>query len=339
MNTEVLRVNGDYKIKSTKGDVTIDVTSTSDTGTVYILGNLSVVGNVVAFDTIDYKIKDNIVLLNAGELNNYVTLGTSGIAIARGNSDSLDVAAKILYNDDLYWQVESTSTLNRGVFQLSVENSSTALQVNALRINEAKPQFNSRGVKILSFLGYDNKDSVLSVAGTENYEEQVLDDDDIPNKKYVDSIAYSGTIYAKELESVGTTLRVQDPDATPADSSNRYWNTTPRIAATLGTVTNEIFVLDGTQAQFYEIAIDNNTISTKTADADLVLNTVGTGTVVSNAPLSLLYNSAPLPNAASTIIYTTSTIGGGGSGLYFVNNTNSDELISRKRSLIYSIIF
>lgn len=337
MITEVLRVNGDYKIEAIDGNIIIDAITTSTTGTINILGNLNVVGDTVNFDTFDFRFKDNIVILNAGETNPYVTLGTSGIAISRGNSDSLSSSANILYDDNIYWGV--TSTNHRGVFKLSVQNSGTSLQVNGLRIDEATAEYNSSGKKILSFLGANNPDAVLSVAGTTNYELNVLDDDDIPNKKYVDSISYFGTIYAKELASVGTTLRVQDPDAIPGDSSNRYWNTVPRIIGTLGTDTNKVLIIEGTQAQFYGLTLDNNIIKSVGTDTNLVLEANGTGTIVINSPLSLLNSIQPAPDIHSTIIYSTSTIGGGGTGLYFVNTTNQDEIISRKRALIYSIIF
>jgi hypothetical protein len=49
--------------------------------------------------------------------------------------------------------------------------------------------------------------------------------------------------------------------------------------------------------------------------------------------------SAIASTASYTGIYSTSTVGGGGTGLYFVNTNNTDELVSRRRSIVYSIIF
>jgi hypothetical protein len=38
-------------------------------------------------------------------------------------------------------------------------------------------------------------------------------------------------------------------------------------------------------------------------------------------------------------LYSTATISGGGTGVYFINGNTQDELVSRRRSIIYGIIF
>lgn len=48
--------------------------------------------------------------------------------------------------------------------------------------------------------------------------------------------------------------------------------------------------------------------------------------------------SAPSPVANSKVIYAN-TAGSGGSGVYFVDGSTSDELISKSKAIVFSIIF
>jgi hypothetical protein len=113
----------------------------------------------------------------------------------------------------------------------------------------------------------------------------------------------------------------------------------------LGTVT---FQIDGvTQAQMsfgqfdlYELSISDNKISTTASDTDIVLDANGTGEIVMNSVTSL---AQQLSNPASSVGYTqvyAKAPGGGGSGVYFSNTTNgSDELVSKRKAIVYGLIF
>jgi len=50
-------------------------------------------------------------------------------------------------------------------------------------------------------------------------------------------------------------------------------------------------------------------------------------------------SSNPGSTAGTNKVYSKSTIGAGNTGLYFVNTTTSDELVSKKRALLFSMIF
>ena len=49
--------------------------------------------------------------------------------------------------------------------------------------------------------------------------------------------------------------------------------------------------------------------------------------------------SDPAPISGYNKLYSMNEQGGGGTGLYFTNTTDSDELASRTRALVYSLIF
>lgn len=62
-----------------------------------------------------------------------------------------------------------------------------------------------------------------------------------------------------------------------------------------------------------------------------------TGTA-SHGNLSLTSSTYPSPISDHTVLYS-GTPGGGGTGLYFVNNSNRDEVISKTKAFVLSLIF
>jgi len=336
MSTDVLKVSGNYLLDARNGDVTINVTDvpTAHTGTVTIIGNLNVVGETTQISSEDSRIKDNIIVLNSGETNEYVTLGSSGLLIARGNSDALPNAATLLYNDNNYWNVLSEST--RGVFEFNSASLGSAIQINAIRLGA--------GSNTLNIFGDDNPTAMLSVKGTDNYASRVIDDDDIPNKKYVDGAFFFGTDVTNRVQVGDTFLRIEDDSV---DISSPYYSESPKVLIAINTSSNVVFRLESTQAQIQGITIDNSVISVNDSNTDLILQVqtgtnvlTGTASVAIDAPMKLKEYPHPIiPENFNTTIYNSGIPGGGGTGLYYVNTTDSDELVSRRKAIIYGIIF
>ena len=327
MTTDVLRLPGDYRIEANS---TSSASVTIDSPLTIITGQLNILGDSTTITSTNTNIVDNILVINSGETNNYVTLGTSGILIARGNNDDPANAATVLYNDDLMadglWTVNTVTT--RGIFEFSVASQSSAIRVNAIRVGS--------GVDKLNMLGTDNQLSVISVAGTHNYEDQILDDDDIPNKKYVDSALYSGTETARKLKVGNSFVEIND---SAVDIGDPYFSTSDRLFVSLSTDTNVVFKLEGSEARIQGLTINNNTIQVNSTDIDLALDPSGTGAILIKSAMKLLNSPAPDATAFQTGVYSTSTVGGGGTGVYYVNSVDTDEFVSRRRSIIYGIIF
>lgn len=55
--------------------------------------------------------------------------------------------------------------------------------------------------------------------------------------------------------------------------------------------------------------------------------------------LALAYNGATPSSIANTATVTSDIPGSGGTGIYFNNNSNQDELISKSKAIVFSIIF
>ena len=177
--------------------------------------------------------------------------------------------------------------------------------------------------------------AVLSVKGTTNYASNVTDPDHIPNKAYVDALTAS-TEFSQKLQVGGTYIELKDNSIS---TSSKYYNVVDQITMVLGTSTNVALKLQGTVAQFYGLTINNTTISANSGSNNITLVPSGTGLVQTHSALQIKQTPAIASTTSYTGIYSTSTVGGGGTGLYFVNTTNTDELVSRKKSIIYGIIF
>ena len=54
---------------------------------------------------------------------------------------------------------------------------------------------------------------------------------------------------------------------------------------------------------------------------------------------ALAYQSAPPTTVANAATMVANTAGSGGTGIYFTNGSNQDELISKSKAIVFSIIF
>lgn len=82
--TSRLQMYQDATWKDVNGNVEA-TTGTSNFNNIVVAGNLTVQGTTTTIDTTNTTIKDNLIILNHGELGVGVTLGTSGIEIERGD--------------------------------------------------------------------------------------------------------------------------------------------------------------------------------------------------------------------------------------------------------------
>ena len=64
----------------------------------------------------------------------------------------------------------------------------------------------------------------------------------------------------------------------------------------------------------------------------------GTGTLQVGAPIQLTDQAAPSSVSGATLIYAN-TAAGGGSGVFFVDGSTSDELVSKSKAIVYGLIF
>ena len=87
------------------------------------------------------------------------------------------------------------------------------------------------------------------------------------------------------------------------------------------------------------ISLQGSTISTVATNKDLTLDPNGTGAVIINATVKLAnQGSDPVASSSNNYVYSK-TPSVGGSGVFFVNTTDSGELVSTKKARRYALIF
>ena len=98
-------------------------------------------------------------------------------------------------------------------------------------------------------------------------------------------------------------------------------------------------VVDDTTPQLGGNLDVNGRSVVSTSSGDIVLAPDGTGNTRVSSPIRLDdEGGAPTQVAGATLLYAA-TAGGGGTGLYFVDSSTSDELVSKSKAIVYGLIF
>jgi len=319
MSTKILALpNSDYKIKvQSSGNITLDTGLAL--GTVTITGDLVVNGNTTQVSSSNLNLKDNIITLNEGEQGTGITLTQSGIQLDRGSLPD----AKLVFDETVTWVDPISETTITGGF--TFVNASGTLQ--GLRINSV-----STGGGNLYLI--NSGTGVISVTGTNNYETQITDDDDIPNKKYVDDtiVTQLTSTFQRRIEEGSASksyVEVRDTEVSGAPSVVTFQiDNIPK---------GQIF---GNRVEFEDFRFQDNIISTTASDTDLILESQGTGGVVVKDNFTLtLQSSDPAIPTDGLKVYVKAPASGG-TGLFFKHSASKEgEIISRQNALLLSMLF
>lgn len=96
---------------------------------------------------------------------------------------------------------------------------------------------------------------------------------------------------------------------------------------------------DSTTLTLANLRMADSTISVATTDDNLTLTANGAGKVYFLSALRIENSlSDPTADADSNTIFVKD-IGNAGSGVYFVNNSASDELVSKSKAILFGLIF
>lgn len=141
-----------------------------------------------------------------------------------------------------------------------------------------------------------------------------VDNNDAVTKSYADAISSS------MLSVAGVDTSVQFNDGGTA----------------LGGDTN--FTYDGFNVNIGDITINSGSIYSNSSNSDLELYASGTGTVYLRSVLKLENEvSDPAGVSGHGIIYTKDP-GEGSTGVYFSNTSDSDELISKSKAILFGLV-
>ena len=322
--TKYVVTSGDYHIKTNDaGSIFLD--TGNQIGQVYMTGNLVVKGTTTQVDATNLDLKDNIIVLNSGEQGAGVSLSTAGIEIDRGSKPN----TQFVFDETVSWNDPVTQTIKQGGFKTrDINGGNIGLEVRSISTGGGDLYLINAGT------------GVISVSGTYAYENQVTDDDDIPNKKYVD-VQIAAQVAAADFQKI-------------RDGSSSFTQMVVADFETTGLTSVASITVDGVnnvnfydnRSELHDLRIDGSRISTTTSNADLTLSAPGTGSVVIDDQLQILTTPSPDDSAVDPAqptdglkIYAKSQ-GVGKTGLYYVNSNNvRDEIISKNRSLLLSMIF
>jgi hypothetical protein len=348
---QFLRVNGDYNIRAGDGaKITLDTGPAASGGSVRVTGNLVVEGDTFNVATTNLTIEDNIISLNVGEVGPGVSLVYSGLEIERGNTSSITPQnnASFLYD-------ESTDTwiLAHGSAPGPFNFDASSLRLKQILTNSSTDSGD------LTLIGTGT--GVIKVIGTDNYEDQVTHDDDIPNRKYVnDSIQNNPTFQIVAPQTQDTRVVIADKEITPniaGQAGSLAYLTSTTGFSTFGESAVSVIVDNALVGQFYanrfetgdlEIGggTDRNEITSRAGitNENVYVRTQGTGKLQTNYALQLEKNGVIPSYVSDSVLLYAAAPGIGTTGVYYVNDSattalQNGELISKNKALIFSMLF
>jgi len=348
---QFLRVNGDYNIRAGDGaKITLDTGPVASGGSVRVTGNLVVEGDTFNISTTNLAIEDNIISLNNGEVGPGVSLGYSGIEIDRGNTTSVSPQnnASFLYDESTdSWMLAHGSA--PGPFNFNA----SSLRLKQILTNSTTDSGD------LTLIGTGT--GVVKVLGTINYEDQVTEDDDIPNKKFVDdAIQNNPTFQIVAPQAQDTRVVIADKDISPnlagTAGSLAYFTATTSYN-TFGESAVSVIVDNALVGQFYanrfevgdlEIGggLDRNEITSRggITNENIFVRTQGTGKLHTNYAMQFEKIGTVPSYVSNNVLVYAAEPGTGTSGVYFVNDgaeaaRRNGELISKNKALVFSMLF
>jgi hypothetical protein len=348
---QFLRVNGDYNIRAGDGaKITLDTGPVASGGSVRVTGNLVVEGDTFNISTTNLAIEDNIISLNNGEVGPGVSLGYSGIEIERGNTSAITPQnnASFLYDESTdSWMLAHGSAPGPFNFDAS------SLRLKQILTNSTTDSGD------LTLIGTGT--GVVKVLGTINYEDQVTEDDDIPNKKFVDdAIQNNPTFQIVAPQAQDTRVVIADKEITPnlagTAGSLAYFTATTSYN-TFGESAVSVIVDNALVGQFYanrfevgdlEIGggLDRNEISSRggITNENIFVRTQGTGKLHTNYAMQFEKIGTVPSYVSNNVLVYAAEPGTGTSGVYFVNDgaeaaRRNGELISKNKALVFSMLF
>lgn len=326
---QVVQVNGDYRIKTNEGG-TIFLDTGPNLGKVSISGTVEIAGQTLTLSSDTLNIKDNILIINFGEQQAGVSQRYSGIEVDRGTQ----TAASFIFDEQ-----EDTWMLVNGAAPGPFNYTASSIKLRSIKTDTAT----DGGDLVLIGTGT----GVVKVAGTSDYELQVTDDDDIPNKKYVDDAIIAGQALAANKISILDTLIIATDRDFP-DSITQFETLTPYT--TFGQSAASVIVDGLLTSQFYKdrveifgLEVRGFEISTRAnvTNQNVVIRTQGGGKLQTNYAIQLdAVNQSVAPNSVSnaSVLYG-SQAGVGGTGIYVVSEDSEGELTNSSRALALSMIF
>ena len=329
--------SGSYKIKvaDASNEITLESALTR------VTGDLRIEGETTTVNTTNLAIEDNIIELNKNEAGAGVGEGTAGVRVDRGSLTGV----QMIYDESIAWNNPSTQTVSQGPnlqgpgygsYKISSADGNDILALRVANINNNNAIYFEPGGTGTLRLG-------ASIAPA-NYISRMNDDNDIPNKKYVDDEINAVVIGAAFPRIVDGDTEVKITDDSSSGNTSKIEIKIDNTLVGLWEPTR--FELYQQTTDIGSIRIEGDKISSLNSNEDLELVAPGTGSVRANDSF-VIGNRPSVQDAAIDPLYDANgvklyakTPSGGDTGLYFVNtNDTRGEVISKNRALLFGLIF
>lgn len=357
MTKLVNRIGGNYyKIKvDDDGEIVFDV---GTSGKVTVAGDLDVLGDQTSIGSTELIVDDNTITVNNGETGSGVTLDTAGLIVDRGTLN--DTA--ILFDETLSSVRNGTTVDGSFVFQ---DNTQASYGIHTSSISTQNDDnlylLNNSGLGIItvnqagdyekSVFNYENDDIEFN-SSAEDKLEPLGKQIDQTGKGYDDDALITARLlidYTRSYHLYNFQDRILSNDLTPssviADSTS--------VVINVNGDANNVATFGENSADLYGLSVSNESAITAndpllqptSTGASLLLRGNGNGLVQSDDYFNLTKQNNPLSQGevgapADGVTLYGDTIADGGTGLFFVNQDGTnDEIASRNKALLFSIIF
>ena len=363
--SKVLRISEDnYRIQvKDQGIITLDVGDSP--GKVVITGDIQVLGESTIINTTQTTIEDRIITLNKSTDNDAQDIADgildidgkkqSGIEINRGTR----ITASLIFDDAKSWYSVGAGAYDDETPGLWVTNGGEGEATEITAIQTAGLVSDYTHTRDITF-DLRNTTKALRVINSSNYDTHVVDDNHIPNKKWVQLYMVSGGI----APGIADVNRIYKGPAVPALSPYNLYSeviadgtniTNGTVTIRLGS-TNNLFqftpnglIFDNSGIKIHQSTISSVTGTVKITAQNKIIQADGYLRLDERPSVDL---PAPLTvtNVAQTaVIFSSPVKGAGKTGIYFAHQrTNeddtatesvNDELIAKNRALLFSMLF
>jgi len=169
------------------------------------------------------------------------------------------------------------------------------------------------------------------------------------------SIVYDDTVDAfKVLLGAGlTNIRAAEPSDSTDVATKNYVDTATGSSLTLAGSDTSIqfndsgtalggdsnFTYDGFNVNIGDTTINSGSIGTNSTNADLEIYANGSGTIYTRSIIKMENETSDPSSVTGHNQIYAKTPDGGGTGVYFVNDTASGEMVSKSKAIVFGIIF
>jgi hypothetical protein len=329
--SKILKVSqGNYKVQvQTSGTITLD--TGNSVGTVVITGNLDVKGTTTTVESTNTTVKDNIIQINYGQTGDGISAALNyqaGIQIGRGNYPD----AKIVFDESVQHYDQNSNSQLPGTFSFQFTDGSLAgIQASGI----------AAGLASNLNLDLQNSTNVVEIVNADatSYSARVTagDGNVVPNKQYITDYILSGVIVPGQADvdriyhGHGTSPKIIDTEII-ANATNLQFLVNP------GTGLAQRAVITASGLTVDDVNTFQHTISS-VGVSNLILTSLSTNEVEINGVLDLDDQGGSVTaSGGKTKLYSTAVAGPGKTGLFIANNTTNDELVSKNRAVLLSIL-